>query len=987
MFKIKALLILVLSLVLVGCYERESSKPYLPAKPYHTRDKGVYITDEGGRSVGALEVGSSLSVGVRGLEANRMYEFRLGIGPEEVMSLRDAVSFARVGTDRNGDIAPFILWYQSGVVGCSARLKTGTKLTPFNFRTFAEAEEQLKGKVLRVSVHPVERDKTGKKDIMKLMVGKAESVIDLPVVSRKHPLVYPSDSEGCLVNSCYVGSDDLYVSGLNFKPGQLVEISVVPNQRKWYVGDAINDVTGIGSSASPERVKANSRGRFTARVWSKATQRRGVYDIIAKPYSVSERLQKAVVEKDIISFGADTGFILCLRYPPGGPTMDIAGRPISSGSPYFEYADSFAKDGDAVWGAVDPTYVPDGHPGGKYAAYYVVAHRSVDEWASTISLTDASGGVEVKPVKASCINGTDFPIWNPPLDLGEYDVVVDFGVSPAENETSFATDSQYNSAVDFLDGADQIGFIVAEDPNNVAQAPYVAGKTYPIGQASYSYDDYFASLGTASNVDLRAVVRYPAVSAGLNTAVAAGQHPIFIIEHGNHSHCEVCKDSAGNPVVCNYSVVSTCSDLVAISYTHAECPQRTPNHEGYMHLLDVLASHGIIAVSIDAYDLTGSYCLGVNGWIAERGQLILKHLELWSHMNNPSTYPGYPDSFAGKFLNHVDMNKISVCGHSRGGEASVSAYMQNVDFNIVSVSSIAPVDFEGYNLPDVPYFVILPAGDGDVDELSGIRIYDRSGSLTVPVDSTTKSGIYVYGANHNFFNTVWADDSDDSSPSRDDYIQKQDQQRIGEAYLSAFTRIHLNGESVYEDMLRGRLTFPSTAGFKIYHFHHEKNHSKFESGSGAGAVATDATKTSVSGPSVHVTQALKVQWTGNTGKLTYSVPSDQNNASGFEVLSFRVTQTNSNLNPANGPQDFKVELVGGGKQKAFYCSRFDEIPKPYDHPDYPYNHNVMTTVRIPLHSFIMNKSGVKLEDVNTIRFCFNNPSQGEIYVDDIEFSR
>jgi hypothetical protein len=856
------------------------------------------------------------------------------------------------------------------------------------YRTFEEAERDLAGRHLFVSAHPVARDDTGSKSPFELVVGESVSVIELPVALRRSPMVYPSNSDGCLVNSQLAQSEDFYVSGRNFEPGEAVAISVVPNQRAWYVGDAINDVTGVGGAGAPERVRADEQGRFTLRVWDETLQRRGVYDIIAQR-RLGEAQQRRVRAEDIISYAADTGMILFLRYPVGGPTMDLAGRPIS-GSPYFQFADSFAENGDTVWGAVDPTYVPDVHSGGKYAAYYVVNHRDVNGWdpsaGGSISLTDISGGIEVMPVKAACINVTDTPIWYPPLTLGDYDVVVDFGASPAENATDYMTDSQYNDTVDFLDGADQIGFIVAKDP-------YELGP-HPIGRAEYSADDYFTTLGTGSNVDLRAVVRYPATATGDDTPPAAGQHPIFIIEHGNHGHCEVCQDSTGSPVPCDYSGITTCAQLVAISYTHATCPNRTPNHRGYMRLLDILASHGAIAVSVDAYDLTGSFCLGVQGWIEERGDLILKHLELWSHMNDPSTFTSYTDYFTGRFNGHVDMNNISVSGHSRGGEASVAAYVRNTSFNIKSVSSIAPVDFRGYALGDVPYFVILPAADGDVANLSGARIYDRAGSGTTPTDATTKSGIDVYGANHNFFNTVWADDGDDSWFPRDDYIDKVDQQRLGEAYLAAFSRSHLLSEAVYDDMLRGRLTFPSTAGFKIHHLRHEKQHSKLEDGTGSGAGGGGATATTISGPSVHTTQAQRVSWSSSAATLTFSIPAGQRDASSFEVLSFRVAQTNSSLNPASGSQDFKVELVGGGKDKAFYVSRFDDIPKPYDRKRYSMgvlvddtDHNVMTVVRIPLHSFIMNKSGVTLGNIDTVRFRFLNPSQGEIYVDDVEFSR
>src|SRR4051812_49030185 len=59
----------------------------------------VFAVDNGGRPVEALEVGSSLLVGARGLEPRRVYEFRLGLDQEEPESFRDALSFARAVAD------------------------------------------------------------------------------------------------------------------------------------------------------------------------------------------------------------------------------------------------------------------------------------------------------------------------------------------------------------------------------------------------------------------------------------------------------------------------------------------------------------------------------------------------------------------------------------------------------------------------------------------------------------------------------------------------------------------------------------------------------------------------------------------------------------------------------------------------------------------------------------------------------------------------
>jgi hypothetical protein len=936
-----AWLCVLLSAAVAGGVLRESiSHPgatfnQLPKEP------GVYPVDTLGNPIEFLTVGQSLHVGVVGLKPNTVYEFRMGVDEAELPTLERAVSFGRAMTNARGQIDPFILWYQSGVVGCNERPKFVE--APFRFRDFEEAFRALDGRTLTVSVHPVQRDDKGTIPPMKLEVGPAEGGFRLPVkVNTDAPLVFASNSAGCLLNADETGRSELYVSGRGFMAGEALEVAVVPNQRAWREGDTLNDITGENFAPAIERVFADSAGRFTAPVWKSTLQRRGVYDIVVRRLQF-EPPQGRLGRMDVVSYGIDTGFVLYLLYPIGGPTMDIAGRPVP-GYPYFEFADAFADTNDPVWGAVDPTYVPAGHPGGTWAAYYVVNHRTPAQWALNTTLTDVSGGIEIHPVKAGCINGTDTIIWNAPLNVGKYDVVVDFGSTVANTAAAYATDGNYHSTLDFLDGADQVGFEVGRDP-------YTMGP-FPVGRDSYSTDDFFPTLGAASNVDLRAVIRYPATIAGAGTPVAAGTHPLFIIQHGNHASCR----NAGQ--------------------THATCTNRVPNHEGYMRLLDNLASHGIIAVSIDAYDLTGF----VPQWIFERGTLILKHLELWSHLNNAATFPAYPNYFAGRFNGKVDMTKISVSGHSRGGEASVAAYMLNTTFTINSVSSIAPVDGQSYTLPSaVPYFVILPSADGDVSNLSGARIYDRA--------QGTKSSIDVYGANHNFFNTVWAVDGDDSPAGRQDYIAAATQQKIGEAWLAAFARLHLKNETVYADMMRGRLVFPSFAGFKIYPTHHENQHSRLVSGNaadfvGAGAIAL----ASVNNPAPHQTQVVRVGWTAGTATATRTVPLAQRDTTGHEVVAFRVAQTTSASNPAVGTQDFRIELVGGGITRGTTVAKFDTIPKPYPHP-YGFTHTVLTSVRVPLHTFIMNNSGLPLNNVDTVRFIFNSPTSGEIYVDDVEFSR
>jgi hypothetical protein len=95
-------------------------------------------------------------------------------------------------------------------------------------------------------------------------------------------------------------------------------------------------------------------------------------------------------------------------------------------------------------------------------------------------------------------------------------------------------------------------------------------------------------------------------------------------------------------------------------------------------------------------------------------------------------------------------------------------------------------------------------------------------------------------------------------PGRNDYVAATNQQKIGEAYSVAFLRSQLLMRC-HEDMLRGRMTFPSTAGYKIYGFRHEKSFLKLDDGTAAGAVS-GATQSVVANPSRHQTQAIKLDW-------------------------------------------------------------------------------------------------------------------------------
>mgnify|MGYP006203741819 CR=1 FL=1 len=162
---------------------------------------------------------------------------------------------------------------------------------------------------------------------------------------------------------------------------------------------------------------------------------------------------------------------------------------------------------------------------------------------------------------------------------------------------------------------------------------------------------------------------------------------------------------------------------------------------------------------------------------------------------------------------------------------------------------------------------------------------------------------------------------------------------------------------------------------------------KPKAGTSGAPVPNGLSAPSTNAVSVHQTSAKRVTWNANGQTLTYSLaPTDM---SGFEVFSFRAAQTNSALNPVTGNVEFEVRLKSGTRTQAVYTGRFFPIPRPYDRPSWPVDQNVMNTVRVPIHSFIITAAianRVDLTAIDTVQLTFFT-SQGEIFVDDVEFSR
>jgi dienelactone hydrolase len=228
----------------------------------------------------------------------------------------------------------------------------------------------------------------------------------------------------------------------------------------------------------------------------------------------------------------------------------------------------------------------------------------------------------------------------------------------------------------------------------------------------------------------------------------ASGSPVIVLLHGNHSSCF----GGGSPLTTPPCVFER-------------------NDKGYAYMGENLATWGYTVFSIDG-DTLGAVQDNTAKGMHLRRQAIAAALDGLYAANQGAVPDDADHNLGATQVGKLDFTRIGLMGHSRGGDAVTSF----IDYNrtrpapgrrytgLRGVISLAPVDYERRAPYGVAYMTLVGYCDGDVSNLQGSRFFERSQYIK-PDDPYPRIQAMLHGANHNWFNSTWFVDGDDSTSS------------------------------------------------------------------------------------------------------------------------------------------------------------------------------------------------------------------------------
>lgn len=440
---------------------------------------------------------------------------------------------------------------------------------------------------------------------------------------------------------------------------------------------------------------------------------------------------------------------------------------------------------------------------------------------------------------------------------------------------------------------------------------------------------------------------------------------------------------------------------------------------GFGYLAELLASRGFAVVSVDANFLSGPWAAQGDAAMSARSWLLLRHLSTLAEWNGT---PGNP------FTARLDLSRVALGGHSRGGEAAAAAAMlttlsRHPDYADLTVDSVAnvravfafsPTDGLAHLagaeivLNNASFLIVSGTNDADVPDDGGHGQYDRVSLGNDP--DALKVNIRLLGANHSQFNTEWG--TVDHAPPlswllrRDGVLAAPVQQAATAAAVVAFLEATLG----QRDEAREGLLIPERSPLNALTVEHSVRAldgrtvilADFEedldpvtaSLPGATLLASETTLWREERPLRRRSALVRISWERHAGmreapSYTLMLPERGGGPRGGAS-----THLVFAIGSASGPTDLTVELedLDGARarialseidgmeeieQVTLWTSAFLEASRPLP------AQVRLRTIDVPLRRFADRQPAFDATRLRAVRFVFDRAAGGSILLDDI----
>ena len=367
-----------------------------------------------------------------------------------------------------------------------------------------------------------------------------------------------------------------------------------------------------------------------------------------------------------------------------------------------------------------------------------------------------------------------------------------------------------------------------------------------------------------------------------------------------------------------------------------------------------------------------------------------------------------------------DTTQVNLIGHSRSGQGIVYIYEDQVkrgNNNITSLLSLAPslVIERDRPYPDVPIGIVLPELDGDVVDLAGQDMYE-----TLRFDDNRKSWaniVYLYGANHNFFNEeLLSDDADENRSAYGIKLSNVEQCEFFANYSLDFMN-KVNGKEVINKGFSTGENAPNELyGFKVLTSLYKpdslvivsvEKDTNSSNRLGGKILASNTQiknvfessffKEDTAGPFIlpgtkKNLDLFNISWESKEASVGITIPDEFKNISGYEALSLYLAVDPSNqLNKYGENQSMSVELIDkkGNISKVTLDSNTSGLRyQPGEVLSNEYaswwsTFTPLSSVRIQLESF----KDIDLKNIERINLLFDQTPSGNIMLAEVSLMK